>query len=148
MKALRYENKKLSVSDVPKPQVDGEAVVRVTLSGICNTDLEIARGYAGFVGTADTEDVLFKSKQRIPAVYSIGKAETFGDDYPMLIEAHLLIENVGDLTGKWLAMDFIERIRDQKRFVSKESLIEQIGVDCKQAMQVLPGNSKLQKDGN
>ena len=57
MKALRYQNQKLSVSDVPKPDVDGEAVVRVTLSGICNTDLEIARGYAGFEGTIGHEFV-------------------------------------------------------------------------------------------
>src|SRR5258708_7066552 len=57
MKALRYENKKLSVTDVPEPRVDGEAVVRVTLSGICNTDLEIARGYAGFEGTIGHEFV-------------------------------------------------------------------------------------------
>src|SRR5712691_5824947 len=57
MKALRYENQKLSVSDVPKPQVDGEAVVRVTLSGICNTDLEIVSGYAGFEGTIGHEFV-------------------------------------------------------------------------------------------
>src|SRR5229473_3139043 len=57
MKALRYEKQKLSVSDVPKPHVDGEAVVRVTLSGICNTDLEIARGYAGFEGTIGHEFV-------------------------------------------------------------------------------------------
>jgi threonine dehydrogenase-like Zn-dependent dehydrogenase len=57
MKALRYENQKLSVSDVPEPRVDGEAIVRVTLSGICNTDLEIARGYAGFEGTIGHEFV-------------------------------------------------------------------------------------------
>src|SRR5712692_9611668 len=57
MQALRYENQKLSVSDVPKPRVDGEAIVRVTLSGICNTDLEIARGYAGFQGTIGHEFV-------------------------------------------------------------------------------------------
>src|SRR5438034_11173914 len=57
MKALRYENQKLAVSDVPEPRVDGEAVVRVTLSGICNTDLEIARGYAGFEGTIGHEFV-------------------------------------------------------------------------------------------
>src|SRR5713101_929985 len=57
MKALRYKNQKLSVSDVPKPDVDGEAVVRVTLSGICNTDLEIAQGYAGFEGTIGHEFV-------------------------------------------------------------------------------------------
>lgn len=57
MKALRYENEKLSVADVAKPDVDGEAVVRVTLSGICNTDLEITRGYAGFQGTIGHEFV-------------------------------------------------------------------------------------------
>jgi len=57
MKALRYENQKLSLADVPQPHVDGEALVRVTLSGICNTDLEIARGYAGFQGTIGHEFV-------------------------------------------------------------------------------------------
>ena len=57
MKALRYENQKLRLSDVPEPHADGEAVVRVTLSGICNTDLEIARGYAGFEGTIGHEFV-------------------------------------------------------------------------------------------
>ena len=57
MKALRYENQKLSVTDVPEPRADGEAVVRVTLSGICKTDLEIAHGYAGFAGTIGHEFV-------------------------------------------------------------------------------------------
>jgi threonine dehydrogenase-like Zn-dependent dehydrogenase len=57
MKALRYENKKLSVSDIAKPEASGEALVRVTLSGICNTDLEITRGYAGFQGTIGHEFV-------------------------------------------------------------------------------------------
>ncbi len=57
MKALRYENQKLTVADIAKPRVDGEALVRVTLSGICNTDLEIARGYAGFEGTLGHEFV-------------------------------------------------------------------------------------------
>lgn len=57
MKALRYENEKLSVADVARPAVDGEALVRVTLSGICRTDLEITRGYAGFQGTIGHEFV-------------------------------------------------------------------------------------------
>jgi 2-desacetyl-2-hydroxyethyl bacteriochlorophyllide A dehydrogenase len=57
MKALRYENQKLSVIDVGKPDADDEAVVRVTLSGICNTDLEITHGYAGFQGTIGHEFV-------------------------------------------------------------------------------------------
>lgn len=57
MKALRCKNQKLSIEDVPQPAADGEALVRVTLSGICNTDLEIARGYAGFEGTLGHEFV-------------------------------------------------------------------------------------------
>lgn len=57
MKALRYENRTLALADVATPQSNGEAVVRVTLSGICNTDLEIARGYAGFEGTLGHEFV-------------------------------------------------------------------------------------------
>src|SRR5437870_7741809 len=57
MKALRYENQKLAIANVPKPTLNGEALVRVTLSGICNTDLEIARGYAGFEGTLGHEFV-------------------------------------------------------------------------------------------
>src|SRR6478672_4960716 len=57
MKALRYERDQLSLADVPRPGATGEALVRVTLSGICNTDLEIARGYAGFQGTLGHEFV-------------------------------------------------------------------------------------------
>lgn len=57
MKALRFQNGSLSVSDVLPPVADGEALVRVMLSGICNTDLEIARGYAGFEGTLGHEFV-------------------------------------------------------------------------------------------
>src|SRR2546423_12638615 len=57
MKALRYKDQQLDVADVPRPEVNGEALVRVTISGICNTDLEIARGYAGFQGTLGHEFV-------------------------------------------------------------------------------------------
>jgi threonine dehydrogenase-like Zn-dependent dehydrogenase len=57
MKALRCQNQTVSVEDVAPPAAQGEALVRVTLSGICNTDLEIARGYAGFQGTLGHEFV-------------------------------------------------------------------------------------------
>ncbi len=57
MKALRIDSGKLRLADVPKPAVNGEALVRVLRSGICNTDLEIARGYAGFTGTLGHEFV-------------------------------------------------------------------------------------------
>lgn len=57
MKALRYEKGRLAVEEVAKPLDEGEAVVRVLLSGICNTDVEIVRGYAGFEGTIGHEFV-------------------------------------------------------------------------------------------
>ena len=57
MLALRVREKSLSVEDVERPHATDEALVRVLLSGICNTDLEIVRGYAGFSGTIGHEFV-------------------------------------------------------------------------------------------
>ncbi|NOT46413.1 MAG: alcohol dehydrogenase catalytic domain-containing protein, partial [Acidobacteria bacterium] len=57
MKALRIEQGNLSLSDVPLPNTEKDALVRVICSGICNTDLEIVRGYAGFSGTIGHEFV-------------------------------------------------------------------------------------------
>jgi threonine dehydrogenase-like Zn-dependent dehydrogenase len=57
MKALRVEKRRVAVKEIEKPSRDSEALVRVLLSGICNTDLEIARGYANFAGTIGHEFV-------------------------------------------------------------------------------------------
>lgn len=57
MKALRFEHSELKLAEINKPAGDGEALVRVTRSGICNTDIEIVRGYAGFEGTIGHEFV-------------------------------------------------------------------------------------------
>lgn len=57
MKALRVSQNGLQLADVAVPRADGEALVRVLRSGICNTDLEIINGYAGFNGTIGHEFV-------------------------------------------------------------------------------------------
>ena len=57
MLALRVQKKNLAVKNIVKPDQPDEALVRVLLSGICNTDLEIARGYGGFNGTIGHEFV-------------------------------------------------------------------------------------------
>jgi threonine dehydrogenase-like Zn-dependent dehydrogenase len=57
MKALRFERNKLELREIPPPAAKGEALVRVLQSGICSTDLEIVRGYAGFSGTIGHEFV-------------------------------------------------------------------------------------------
>lgn len=57
MKALRFFGDQLILAEIPPPDHSQEALIRVTRSGICNTDLEIVRGYAGFQGTIGHEFV-------------------------------------------------------------------------------------------
>lgn len=66
MKALTFSGGSLSLSEIDRPDTPDEALVRVLLSGICNTDIEIIRGYAGFEGTIGHEfvGVVEKSDER------------------------------------------------------------------------------------
>ena len=57
MKALRFDGNELSLAEIARPDDASETLVRVLISGICNTDLERARGYAGFTGTIGHEFV-------------------------------------------------------------------------------------------
>ena len=58
MRALVYDQGLHLVSDYPQPLCrPGEALIRVSLAGICNTDLEILRGYMGFHGVLGHEFV-------------------------------------------------------------------------------------------
>ncbi|HEX7733864.1 MAG TPA: alcohol dehydrogenase catalytic domain-containing protein [Ktedonobacteraceae bacterium] len=59
MRALVYGADGLALDmNYPKPEpMHGEALIRVSLAGICNTDLEIVRGYMGFQGIPGHEFV-------------------------------------------------------------------------------------------
>ncbi len=59
MKALVFDGQRLRLEyNYPEPApTSGEALVRVHLAGICNTDLEIIRGYMGFTGVLGHEFV-------------------------------------------------------------------------------------------
>ncbi len=57
MKALQVRHGGVSLNETPRPELSGEALIRVMCSGICSTDLEIVRGYAGFEGTIGHEFV-------------------------------------------------------------------------------------------
>ncbi len=58
MKALIFDEKLKFVPDAPMPvPVEGEALVRVSMAGICSTDLEIIKGYMGFKGIPGHEFV-------------------------------------------------------------------------------------------
>jgi threonine dehydrogenase-like Zn-dependent dehydrogenase len=56
MRCLVWDGVKAAVRDRPEPALAaGFARVRVHLAGVCNTDLEIARGYLGFRGVLGHE---------------------------------------------------------------------------------------------
>lgn len=57
MRAIRFDGERVALEEVPVARREGEALVRVTRVGVCNTDLEIVRGYAGFRGTLGHEFV-------------------------------------------------------------------------------------------
>jgi threonine dehydrogenase-like Zn-dependent dehydrogenase len=59
MRALVYRETGLVLDrNYPTPTpIEGEALIRVLLTGICNTDLEIVRGYMGFQGVLGHEFV-------------------------------------------------------------------------------------------
>src|SRR5947209_15732485 len=59
MRALVYRETGLVLDNhYPQPELmNGEALIRVLLAGICNTDLEITRGYLGFRGVLGHEFV-------------------------------------------------------------------------------------------
>lgn len=58
MLALVFEKSRAGVREVPRPRLQpGFALVRVVASGICNTDLELRRGYHDFSGIPGHEFV-------------------------------------------------------------------------------------------
>jgi len=93
--------------------------------------------YAGFVEIGDTAEQVCKTHKKLPAAFSIIRPETPGCGHSLAIEAHLLMEDVGQLHGKWLAMDFMRRIRGQQRFKTDSELAAQIAKDCEKAKNIL-----------
>ena len=68
MKAVVFD-RKLEVVDVSKPVfTGGESMVRLIQAGICNTDLEITRGYFGFKGVLGHEFVGRVESSRTPSL--------------------------------------------------------------------------------
>lgn len=63
-----------------------------------------------------------------PAAVSIGVRPTFGTGRAVLVEAYLLDRDV-DLYGQTLKIDFIARLRGERRFDSVDALIEQMHAD-------------------
>lgn len=72
--------------------------------------------YAGFVITSN----IFK-----PALINVGKRPTVTSDGRTIIEVHLIDWN-GNLYGQEIRVEFLKRLRDEKKFNSLEELKEQL----------------------
>ncbi len=58
MKAIVFDKELKLDNNYPKPEPKiGEALIKVSLAGICNTDYEITKGYMGYVGVLGHEFV-------------------------------------------------------------------------------------------
>ena len=74
MLAVHLEKGLVTTREVPRPaRAEGFATLRLLMGGICNTDLELQRGYYGFAGTPGHEFV----------------AEVVEADTPSLIGQHV-----------------------------------------------------------
>jgi riboflavin kinase/FMN adenylyltransferase len=72
------------------------------------------------------------------AAVSIGVRPTFGTGRALLLEAYLLDREV-DLYGKTLRLEFLRRLRGERRFDSVASLVDQMRRDVDRAREICDG---------
>jgi riboflavin kinase / FMN adenylyltransferase len=75
-----------------------------------------------------------------PAAVNIGVRPTFVTGRGELIEAYIL-DFDGDLYGRQLRLDFLSRLRGERRFQSAEELVEQMRRDVEQAREIASAHS-------
>lgn len=113
--------------------IHGDALGRTI--GFPTANIHVASGmlvpafgvYAARVSVGDDE---------IPAVVNVGVRPTVTSASELRIEAHL-IDWVGDLYGRAIRVDFIERIRGERKFSSLEALREAIADDTASALRLV-----------
>ena len=71
----------------------------------------------------------------LPGVASLGTRPTVGGTEPLL-EAHVF-DFAGDLYGREIEVEFVEKLREEERFVDLAALTRQMHVDAAQARRIL-----------
>jgi len=74
--------------------------------------------------------------ERRDGVANVGRNPTFGQGRARTLEAHLF-EFAGELYGRALRVEFVDRLRGEKKFASPQELVEQIRDDVARAREVL-----------
>lgn len=73
--------------------------------------------------------------QQFKGMASIGPRPTFQKEEPT-IEIHIL-DFKGDIYNEWIDVDFIQKIRDIKKFNSPQELIQELDADKQKTLQIL-----------
>jgi riboflavin kinase/FMN adenylyltransferase len=71
------------------------------------------------------------------AAVNVGVRPTFETGRGVLVEAYIL-DQEPELYGRELRLDFVDRLRGERRFATVEGLVEQMGRDVEQTRSVLP----------
>lgn len=81
------------------------------------------------------------ARGRSAAAINIGLAPTFtdGERDTVRLEAFLLDHDGSDLYGQTMRIDFIERLRDERKFESKDALMAQIAEDIARVRELAGG---------
>lgn len=97
-------------------------------SGIVIPGVGVYAGYARFLNES----------KKLPCVINIGHCPTFKEETSELkVEAHILDFPYKELYNKTIEIEFVDRLRDEIKFNSKEELISQIRKDCKKGRKIL-----------
>jgi riboflavin kinase/FMN adenylyltransferase len=73
--------------------------------------------------------------EQVPGVASLGIRPTIGGEHPLL-EVHLF-DFDGDIYGKRISVEFVERLRGEEKFSDLESMVEQMQRDAAAARAAL-----------
>lgn len=98
--------------------------------GVPTANVNLHRYRAPLSGTFVVEVLV--DGERLPGVANVGVRPTVGDLVKPILEVHLLNWQ-GDLYGRRIAVEFISKIRDEKRFSGVDELRDQIGRDIANA---------------
>jgi riboflavin kinase/FMN adenylyltransferase len=77
--------------------------------------------------------------QALPGVASLGTRPTVNGTEPLL-EAHVF-DFAGDLYGRHLEVEFIAKLREERKFASLEAMVIQMHDDARRARTILEGVS-------
>ncbi len=76
----------------------------------------------------------------LPGAASLGTNPTFAGG-KLTLEVHVL-DFSGDLYGRRVRVEFVERLREERRYQSVEALVEQIQLDIAEARRILGGAAR------